>query len=60
MYMCGKTYFAKMLHTVQASQVTQGVSISAAILGGTHTLMPLSMASLPTIVTGDMACVLWE
>jgi hypothetical protein len=60
MYMCGKTYFAKMMHTVQASQVTQGVSISASILGGTHTLMPLVMNSPPTVVTGDMACMLWE
>ena len=60
MYICGKTYFTKMMHTVQASQVSQSVSISASILGGTHTLMPLVMFEAPTIVAGDMACMLWE
>lgn len=61
MAICGKFFFVKMAHLGIPSTLSYGVAISAATLGGTHTLMPLSASSnvLPSQYS-DAFMMLWE
>ena len=59
---CGKCFFARLMHLVPAPMISAGISFTASVFGGTHTLLGLTLYQyeIPSQIANDLLCFMWE
>jgi hypothetical protein len=59
---CGKCFFIRLMHLVPSTMISSGISFTASVFGGTHTLLGFTVYQYeqPSQTANDLLCLMWE
>jgi len=59
---CGKCFFIRLMHLVPVTMISGGITFTASVFGGTHTLLgiPCYQYQSPSQTANDLLCFMWE
>ena len=62
MCICGKCFFIRLMHLAPATMISTGITFTASVFGGTHTLLGFTLYQYeyPSQTANDLLCFMWE